>query len=59
MSFKASDGNRTRDLLTTNEVRYRLCHASKLYPLMVYIVPFFSVFVNMVFAIFTIFYIFC
>ena len=26
--FKASDGNRTRDLLTTNEVRYRLCHAS-------------------------------
>ena len=25
---KASDGNRTRDLLTTNEVRYRLCHAS-------------------------------
>lgn len=25
---KASDGNRTRDLFTTNEVRYRLCHAS-------------------------------
>ncbi len=25
---KAGDGNRTRDLLTTNEVRYRLCHAS-------------------------------
>ena len=25
---RASDGNRTRDLLTTNEVRYRLCHAS-------------------------------
>ena len=29
--YKASDGNRTRDLLTTNEVRYHLCHASKSY----------------------------
>ena len=26
--YKADDGNRTRDLLTTNEVRYRLCHIS-------------------------------
>lgn len=26
--IKASDGNRTRDLFTTNEVRYHLCHAS-------------------------------
>lgn len=26
--FSANDGNRTRDLLTTNEVRYRLCHVS-------------------------------
>lgn len=29
---KASDGNRTRDLFTTNEVRYRLCHASLFLP---------------------------
>ena len=27
--MQADDGNRTRDLLTTNEVRYRLCHISK------------------------------
>ena len=27
---KATDGNRTRDLLTTNEVRYLLCHGSLL-----------------------------
>ena len=27
-SNRADDGNRTRDLLTTNEVRYRLCHIS-------------------------------
>ncbi len=26
--LKATDGNRTRDLLTTNEVRYLLCHGS-------------------------------
>lgn len=26
---KATDGNRTRDLLTTNEVRYLLCHSSR------------------------------
>lgn len=26
---KAVDGNRTRDLITTNDVRYRLCHNSK------------------------------
>ncbi len=26
--LRAGDGTRTRDLLTTNEVRYRLCHAS-------------------------------
>ena len=25
---RAEDGTRTRDLLTTNEVRYRLCHFS-------------------------------
>ena len=25
---KADDGTRTRDLLTTNEVRYHLCHIS-------------------------------
>ena len=25
---KAVDGNRTRDLITTNDVRYRLCHNS-------------------------------
>lgn len=34
--LKASDGNRTRDLLTTNEVRYRLCHASL--PLSTYLI---------------------
>ena len=28
LSTRADDGNRTRDLLTTNEVRYRLCHIS-------------------------------
>lgn len=28
--FTAADGTRTRDLLTTNEVRYHLCHASLL-----------------------------
>ena len=28
-SLRAEDGTRTRDLLTTNEVRYRLCHFSK------------------------------
>ena len=27
-SRKADDGTRTRDLLTTNEVRYHLCHIS-------------------------------
>ena len=26
--FTAADGTRTRDLLTTNEVRYHLCHSS-------------------------------
>ena len=26
--IRAEDGTRTRDLLTTNEVRYRLCHSS-------------------------------
>ena len=28
--WKADDGTRTRDLLTTNEVRYHLCHISVL-----------------------------
>ncbi len=28
VSRKADDGTRTRDLLTTNEVRYHLCHIS-------------------------------
>ena len=36
---RADDGNRTRDLLTTNEVRYRLCHISKLSPLRLFILP--------------------
>ena len=26
--MRAEDGTRTRDLLTTNEVRYHLCHIS-------------------------------
>ena len=26
--IKVDDGTRTRDLLTTNEVRYHLCHIS-------------------------------
>ena len=26
--YRADDGTRTRDLLTTNEVRYHLCHSS-------------------------------
>ena len=37
--YTADDGNRTRDLLTTNEVRYRLCHISKLSPLRLFILP--------------------
>ena len=28
MFAKAADGTRTRDFLTTNEVRYRLCRSS-------------------------------